>query len=244
MITDLGKSISNTLQNLFNKTATDSAIEDSIKEICMSLIKSNVNPKYVATLRDEIKTKIAQESIQPNTNKAKLVQKIVFDSLVKFLDPETKPYVITKGKPNVVVFVGLQGCGKTTSICKYANFYKKKGFKTGIVCADTFRAGAFDQVKQNATKINVPFFGSSDPDPIKVAREGVAKFRQSDFELILVDTSGRHTQEEALFSEMRGLVKAINPNNIVFVVDAGIGQSAEDQAIGFKNAVSVGGVTH
>ena len=77
------------------------------------------------------------------------------------------------------------------------------------MCADTFRAGAFDQIKQNATKIGIPYFGSAEPDPVKVAREGVSKFRKNDFELILIDTSGRHTQEEALFKEMKDLISAI-----------------------------------
>lgn len=242
MISELGKSLASTIQGLFNKPVTDSTIEASIKEICISLVKSNVNPKYIPVLRQQMKEKIDEKAVESNVNKAKLVQKVVFECLVKFLDPGVMPYEIVKGKPNVVVFVGLQGCGKTTSICKYANYYKKKGFKTGIVCADTFRAGAFDQVKQNAEKIGVPFFGSAEADPVKVAREGVAKFRKSDFELILVDTSGRHTQEEALFAEMKSLVYEVKPNNIIFVMDAGIGQSAEDQAIGFKNAVTVGGI--
>lgn len=242
MIADLGKSIGNTLQGLFNKPVTDDAIEQSIKEICVSLIRYNVNPKYVAQLREQLRERIAVQPLQSNANKAKVVQHAVFEALVALLNPVTKPYEIKHGRPNVVVFVGLQGCGKTTSICKYANFYKKSGFRTGIVCADTFRAGAYDQVKQNATRIGVPFYGSDDPDPICVARAGVAKFRKSDFELILVDTSGRHTQEEALFQEMRELVAAVKPDNIVFVMDAGIGQSAEEQASGFRDAVSVGGI--
>lgn len=242
MIAELGSSISYTLQNLFNKPVTDEAIEDSLKDICTVLIRSNVNPKLVQTLRQKIKEKIEKQKIEHNANKAKVVHNAFFESLVAFLDPETKPYHVEKGKSNVVVFVGLQGCGKTTSICKYANYYKKRHFKNGIVCADTFRAGAFDQVKQNAIKINVPYYGSSDPDPVKVAKEGVSKFKKNDFELILVDTSGRHTQEADLFAEMKELISVINPNNIVFVMDAGIGQSAEDQALGFRNAVKVGGI--
>ena len=242
MITELGNSISSTLQNLFKNPVTDEAIELSLKEVCTSLIKANVSPKLVAKLRSEIKEKISKEKLDKTANKAKVVNKAFYECLVNFLDPGIPGYTVKKGKSNVVVFVGLQGCGKTTSICKYANFHKKLGFKTGIVCADTFRAGAFDQVKQNALKIGIPFFGSNEADPVKVAREGVAKFRKSDFELILVDTSGRHTQEEALFTEMQELVAAISPDNIIFVMDAGIGQSAEDQAIGFKNAVKVGGI--
>lgn len=76
--------------------------------------------------------------------------------------------------------------------------------QVGMVCADTFRAGAFDQLKQNATRVNVPFYGSyTEPDPVKIARDGVAQFRQEGTELIIVDTSGRHKQEEALFEEMK-----------------------------------------
>lgn len=242
MITELGSSISTTLQNLFKGQVTDDTIESSLKDICTTLIKANASSKLVMEFRTQIKAQLAKEKIECNANKAKVVQKVFFQCLVNFLDPGTKPYEIQKGKCNVVVFVGLQGCGKTTSICKYANFYKRRGLKVGIVCADTFRAGAFDQVRQNASKIGVPYFGSADPDPVQVAREGVSKFRKNDFELILVDTSGRHTQEEALFTEMKELVAAVNPDNIVFVMDAGIGQSAEEQALGFKNAVKVGGI--
>jgi len=242
MISELGNSISSTLQDLFRSRVDDEAIETAIKNICTSLIKSNANPKLVANLRTRIKEQLQKEKVEANANRAKIVQKVFFNCLVRFLDPGTKSYEIQKGKNNVVVFVGLQGCGKTTSICKYANYHKRRGFRVGIVCADTFRAGAFDQIKQNASKIGVPYFGSADPDPVRVAREGVSKFRKNDFELILVDTSGRHTQEDALFMEMKELVEAISPDNIVFVVDAGIGQSAEEQAAGFKNAVGVGGI--
>ncbi|KHN69945.1 signal recognition particle GTPase [Ordospora colligata] len=242
MIADLGKSITAALSNLVNSQATDQQIEAAIKEISNSLILSNVNPKYVRDLRAELNQKLKTDAIAPGVNKGKAVQNAVYDKLVDLLDPKSKGYEIRKGKGNVVMFVGLQGSGKTTSICKYANFYRKKGYKVGIVCADTFRAGAFDQVKQNALKIKVPFFGSSDADPVKVACAGVERFRKDKFELILVDTSGRHTQESELFTEMKEIVAGICPDNIVFVMDAGIGQSAEDQALGFKRAVDVGSI--
>lgn len=238
MITDLGRSINNTLGALFSSKIDDSKINTAIEEICDSLLASNVNPKYVDELKENLRSKL--KAMPSGFNKEKAVQNAIFEVLVKLLDPKSKGYEINKGQSNVVVFVGLQGCGKTTSICKYANYYKKKGIKVGIVCADTFRAGAFDQVKQNAMKIKVPFYGSEDADPVVVASEGVCRFRKEDFDLILVDTSGRHTQETELFVEMRDIIKAVRPDNIVFVMDAGIGQSAEDQAIGFKKAVDVG----
>lgn len=242
MITDLGRSIGAALQGLVNKQATEQAIKEALDNICTSLIKSNVDPRHISKLREDVRTRLANVAIEKNANRAKLVHRAIFDALVAMMSPNARPYNVARGKTNIIMFVGLQGSGKTTSICKYAKYYKRKGFKTGIVCADTFRAGAYDQIKQNATRIGIPFYGSDSPDPIQVARAGVSKFRTSDFELILVDTSGRHTQEEALFEEMKGIESAIHPDNIIFVMDAGIGQSAEEQARGFKHAVSVGGV--
>jgi signal recognition particle subunit SRP54 len=242
MITDLGDSITNALSKLFKTQVTDEKIEETIKGVCTSLLSSNVSPKYVMDLRTKLRESLQSKRIPSGMDKAKVVQNAVFDELVSLLDPKVKPYKAEKGRSDVIVFVGLQGCGKTTSICKYANYYKKKGFKVGIVCADTFRAGAFDQIRQNALKIKVPFFGSDDPDPVKVASEGVERFRKDGFELILVDTSGRHTQEKELFTEMKDIIFSVSPQNVVFVMDAGIGQSAEMQAKGFKNEVDVGSI--
>ncbi|RKP21100.1 SRP54-domain-containing protein [Rozella allomycis CSF55] len=141
------------------------------------------------------------------------------------------------------MFVGLQGAGKTTTCGKFANFYQKKGWKTCLVCADTFRAGAFDQLKQNATRSKIPFYGSyTEADPAQIALEGVEKFKSDGFEIIIVDTSGRHKQEGALFEEMKEIRNAINPDEIVFVMDATIGQAADGQARAFKSAVEVGSI--
>lgn len=154
-----------------------------------------------------------------------------------------QPYQLKKGKPNVIMFVGLQGSGKTTTVSKYAHYYQKRGWKVGVVCADTFRAGAFDQLKQNATKANIPFYGSyTQLDPVVVAEAGVNKFKKEKFEVIIIDTSGRHKQEAALFEEMQAVAKATNPDDIVFVMDSSIGKSAKDQATAFRSAVDVGSV--
>lgn len=174
-------------------------------------------------------------------NTRRMVKKAVFDELVKMLDPEKKPYVPKKGKSNVIMFVGLQGNGKTTTIAKFAKFYRLKGWKVCMVCADTFRAGAFDQSKQNATRAKVPYYGSyEEADPVKIARDGVALFRKEKQDLILVDTSGRHKQEESLFEEMKQLHDAIKPDDVVFVMDSTIGQAATSQAEAFRNAIDVG----
>ena len=109
------------------------------------------------------------------------------------LDSDRKPYEFKKGKPNVVMFVGLQGAGKTTTCTKYAYHYMRKGWRVGLVCSDTFRAGAVEQLKQNAAKIKCPFYGhKSEKDPVKIASDGVKYFKDEGYEIIIIDTSGRH----------------------------------------------------
>lgn len=176
-------------------------------------------------------------------NKRRLIQRSVFQELLKLVDPGVAPYQPVKGRQNVIMFVGLQGAGKTTTCTKMAYYYQKKGWKTCLVCADTFRAGAFDQLKQNATKARIPFYGSySEIDPVVIAANGVDKFKRDGFELIVVDTSGRHKQEAALFEEMLQVSNAIKPDNVIFVMDASIGQACEGQARAFKNCVDIGSV--
>lgn len=111
------------------------------------------------------------------------------------------------------------------------------------MCADTFRAGAFDQLKQNAIKARIPFYGSyTETDPAKVAEEGINKFKKEKFDIIIVDTSGRHRQEEELFQEMIEISNVIKPNQTIMVLDASIGQAAEQQSKAFKDSSDFGAI--
>ncbi|EJW02377.1 signal recognition particle protein SRP54 [Edhazardia aedis USNM 41457] len=240
MLSDVGRKITTSLNDLFSTQNTDETIENVIKEVCTQLLNANVSPKLLLTLRKNIKKDM--ENLPPGINKAKHCHQKIVSEIVNLLDPGTKPPELSKKSVNIVLFVGLQGCGKTTTVCKYANFYQKQKFKVGIVCADTFRAGAFDQIKQNALKIKVPYYGSEEKDPVKVARKGVEKFVNEKFNLILIDSSGRNTQEKELFDEMQQIISAVTPTNIVFVMDAGIGQAAESQAKGFSDATNIGSI--
>jgi signal recognition particle GTPase len=108
------------------------------------------------------------------------------------------------------MFVGLQGAGKTTTVAKLAYHYKRRGWKLGLVCADMFRAGAYHQLYQLAVKLKVPFYGNlAESDPAVVAKTGVDIFRKEGCEIILLDTSGRHKQEAALFEEMQAIVEVV-----------------------------------
>ncbi|KAI3633721.1 hypothetical protein MIR68_008668 [Amoeboaphelidium protococcarum] len=244
VLQDLGRKINSALTQLTAAQSVDEKILDSIlKDICAALLESDVNVRLVQQLRKNVKeaVKIDDLSVGAALNRKRLLQKAVFDELVRLVDPGVEPWKPQKKRANVIMFVGLQGSGKTTSCTKLAAHYKRKGWKVALVGADTYRAGAYDQLKQNAVKVKIPFYGSYDQrDAAKLARDGVDKFKQEGFEIIIVDTSGRHKQEAELFDEMLQIESAVNPDNIIFVLDGTIGQAAELQAKAFHEAVSVG----
>ncbi|SNX84423.1 probable SRP54 - signal recognition particle subunit [Melanopsichium pennsylvanicum] len=271
VLSDLGRRINSAFQDLSKvPTVNEASIDQLLKSVCNALIEADVNVKLVSNLRTKVKSQVTallNDKANASWNDAQRrqrVQRAVFDHLVALVDPlhgQTKTddesgaavaagnagpgdiFKPKKGKPNVIMFVGLQGSGKTTSCTKLALYYQKRGFKTGLVCADTFRAGAFDQLKQNASKINVPFYGSyTETDPVTISAAGVASFKQNRFEVIIVDTSGRHKQEQELFDEMREIDAAVTPDLTIMVLDANIGQAAEAQSRAFKEAAGYGAI--
>eukprot|EP00053_Salpingoeca_punica_P008441 m.75773 g.75773 ORF g.75773 m.75773 type:complete len:532 (+) comp14608_c0_seq1:128-1723(+) len=241
---DLGRRITGALRSMANSNVIDEEVFDAmLKEICAALLESDVNVKLVFNMRKNLKSVIDFEEMAAGLNKRRIIQKAVFSELCKLVDPGVKPWTPVKNKNNVIMFVGLQGSGKTTTCTKLAYYYLRKGWKTCLVCADTFRAGAFDQLKQNATKARIPFYGSyTEVDPVVIAADGVDKFKAENFEIIIVDTSGRHKQEDSLFEEMLQVSNAVKPDNVIFVMDASIGQACEAQARAFKEKVDVGSV--
>ncbi|EOD34649.1 hypothetical protein EMIHUDRAFT_455543 [Emiliania huxleyi CCMP1516] len=244
VLADLGSRVAVALRKMAQAPLVDKdVLNEMLTEICKALLQADVNVAQVKHLRESIKKNVDVESLASGMNKRKMLEQAVCNELCSMLDPGKEPYAPKKKQANVIMFVGLQGAGKTTTCTKYAYMHKRKGFKCALVCADTFRAGAFDQLKQNATKAKIPFYGSyTETDPAQIAAEGTAKFREEGYEIIIVDTSGRHMQEAALFEEMQQVSDAVAPDEVIFVMDSSIGQAAHEQASAFKKKVAVGSV--
>ncbi|EFH69118.1 predicted protein [Arabidopsis lyrata subsp. lyrata] len=208
-------------------------MNDCLNEITRALLQSDVSFPLVKEMQTNIKKIVNLDDLAAGHNKRLIIEQ---DERPVFAPKKAKP-------SSVVMFVGLQGAGKTTTCTKYAYYHQKKGYKTALVCADTFRAGVFDQLKQNATKAKIPFYGSyTESDPVKIAAEGVDRFKKEKCDLIIVDTSGRHKQEASLCEEILQVAEATEPDLVIFVMDSSIGQAAFDQAQAFKQTVSVGAV--
>jgi len=244
VLADLGTKMQAALRKIYQaSTINEETLTALMKDISIALLSSDVNIKLISTLRKNVLKRLNLKEIPSGVNKRNLIQQTVVSEMVKMVTGAKKPFKPSRKRTNVVMFVGLQGSGKTTSCCKLAHYYKRHNWKVGLICGDTYRAGAFDQLKQNATKINVPFYGSyNESDPVELISDGMKKFQADDFEIIIVDTSGRHKQEEALFEEMRDIHSAITPDNVIFVLDGAMGQAAHDQAKAFHEAISVGSV--
>ncbi|KAK7194194.1 signal recognition particle [Novymonas esmeraldas] len=244
VLAELGKKIEQAIYRMSAKSVLgEDDVKELLNEIARALLQADVNVAIVKKLQVSIKTELALAEEGAGLSKRKILRNAVFNGLKRILDPGVQPFMPTKGKQSVVMFVGLQGSGKTTSCTKYAAYFQRKGLKTALVCADTFRAGAYDQLRQNATKAKVRFYGSlTEADPVTIAREGVAELKKEKYDLIIVDTSGRHKQESALFEEMKQVELAVKPNDIVFVMSATDGQAVEEQARNFKEMVAVGSV--
>jgi signal recognition particle subunit SRP54 len=264
VLEELGQKLQDGVRQLFRNSSVidEAALHRFLTTVSTSLLKADVDIHAVKELQETIRAQIRATQNTPGVNRQKIVNSALIHSLVRMLRPSaaspsgstagsmaaSKSWILpmpSKTTPNIVILmVGLQGSGKTTSCVKLARYlHVRKNLSTALVCADTFRAGAFDQLKQNATQVKIPFYGTyNERDPCKVAEQGVEQFRKSGTQCIIVDSAGRHKQESALFEEMQQLVRVIQPHHVVFVMDSSIGQAAKTQALAFHRAVQIGSI--
>src|SRR3972149_3572047 len=238
----LGSSLTDALKKIFRASVVDeAAVKELVRDIQRALLQSDVNVQLVLDISKRIEERALNEKMPPGISRREHVIKVVYEELTRFVGDKPVPIKIELGKRKIIMLVGIQGSGKTTSATKLARFYQKRGLKPALICADTYRPGAFAQLQQNAARINVPIFG--DPkakDPIKVVSEGLKQF--SDKDLIIVDTAGRHKEEKDLIKEMKTLEQKIKPDEVVMVIDGTIGQQALLQAKTFHEATPIGAI--
>ncbi|MGY5854204.1 MAG: signal recognition particle protein Srp54 [Candidatus Thorarchaeota archaeon] len=240
----LGKSLNSALKRLFGATVIDEElVKELVKDIQRALLQADVDVSLVMQITERVQEQALDQSLPRGISRREHIVKVVWDTLAYFLGEKTVPLTINPGKPNLVMLVGIQGSGKTTTIGKLARYFQKRGIKTGVICADNFRPGAYSQLKQLAEKSNVPFWGDEDQkDAVKLAKKGRDEMRKRGIELILLDTSGRHREETSLIKEMRDISKAVKPQEIILVIDGTLGQQAGAQAHAFKAATDIGSI--
>ncbi len=226
---------------LGNSVIDEAAIKEFVRDLQRSLIQADVNVRLVLSVTESVQKRALEEKpLAGMTRKDQLV-KILYEELERFLGGDQR-FQISKDRVNIIVMLGIQGSGKTTTVSKLARFYAKKGFKVGVVAADTFRPGAITQLKTLLQPIGVEVYSEEkESDSVKVALHGKQYFEKTK-NLILVDTAGRHKEEKGLLDEMTEIVSKVKPDYSILVVDGTIGQQIYNQALAFHQTAPVGGV--
>jgi signal recognition particle subunit SRP54 len=238
----LGSSLYDALRKVFRASVVDEAtVKELVRDIQRALLQADVNVQLVLGISKRIEERALKEKVPPGISRREHVIKVVYEELTRFVGDKPVPIKMEPGKKQIVMLVGIQGSGKTTAAAKLARYFQKRGLKSALICADTYRPGAYAQLQQLANRINVPVYG--DPkakNPVKVVYEGLKQF--SDKDLIIVDTAGRHKEEQELIKEMKNLEKSIKPNEVTMVIDGTIGQQALIQAKAFHEATPIGAI--
>jgi len=244
MLSKLGSSLREAIKKFLGRPVADElAVKELIRDVQRALLLADVNVELVLKVTQKVEEKALKEPVPSGFTRREVTLKALYESLVELLGGERQPDVLyPTNKPIVLMLVGVQGSGKTTTAAKLAWFYKRKGYHPGVLCADTFRPGAYDQLKQLAMKAGIMFYGEKTGDPVEIALRGVEILKGMGCNVIIIDTAGRHKNEHALIEEMKQLSEAIRPDEVVLVIDATIGQQAKSQAEAFNNATKIGSI--
>ena len=238
----LGSSLYEAIRKVFKASVVDEAtVKELALDIQRALLQADVNVKLVLEISKRIEERALNEKVPPGVSRREHIIKVVYEELTRFLGEKPVPIKIEPGKRKTIMLVGIQGSGKTTNGAKLARYFQKRGMKPALICADTFRPGAYAQLQQLANRINVPLYG--DPkakDSLKVVNEGLKQFTDKD--IVFIDTSGRHKEEQELIKEMKALEKSIKPDEVMLVIDGTIGQQALVQAKAFNEATPIGSI--
>ena len=240
----LGRSLNDVMKKLLRLTVVDEkAVKELARDLQRSLLQSDVNVNLVLQISQAVETRSLEEKLPPGIPRREHVIKVLYEELTRFLGEDPAKITVEPGKKHVIMLVGIQGTGKTTASVKLARFYQKRGMKPAIVCADTYRPGAFDQLKQLAERVNVPVYGEpNSKEVLKIVKKGKEQFEQQKHDLIIIDTAGRHKDEGELMSEMKDLARLIVPDEIILAIDASIGQAAMSQATAFNETTTIGSI--
>ncbi len=229
------------VKKVLSATYVDEELVRSVlRDIQRALLRADVSAELVLKLCKAIERRVKEEEPPPGFSKRELLLRAIYEELIKVLGGEKKPSVLPSKRPYVMLLVGLEGSGKTTSAAKLALFYKRRGFRVGLISTDVYRPGAMDQLKQLGDKVGVPvFIDKNSKDPVDIARRGIEHFKKEGIDVIIVDTAGRHRKEEYLIAELREIYREIKPDEVMLVLDASIGKQAGAQARAFKEAAAI-----
>ena len=231
------------------KTIKEKHVEDILFELEMELLQGDVAMEVATEVVESVRESLVGKKIKRSNDVTEYTYYALRDAVKEIIDIPGKSMTemleekAAQGEPLVVMFVGINGTGKTTTIGKLANYYLKKGYTPVIAASDTFRAGAIEQVTHHADNVGVKIIKhQKGSDPAAVAFDAVEHAKAQGKELVLIDTAGRMQTNTNLMDEMKKIKRVANPDLVIFVGDAITGNDATEQARKFNEAIDIDGV--
>ena len=222
---------------------TELNVAETLKEVRRSLLDADVNYKIAKDFTNRVKEKALGMNVLTAVKPGQMMVKIVHDELAELMGGK-KVEVDIKGNPAIILMSGLQGSGKTTFSGKLANLLKtKKNKKPLLAACDVYRPAAIEQLRVLAEQIDVPMYSEPDSkNPVAIAQNAIQEAKAKGYDLVIVDTAGRLAVDEEMMNEIAAIKKAINPDEILFVVDSMTGQDAVNTAKEFNERLDFNGV--
>jgi len=247
---DKSTSLSVSLRSLVKRlrglpVVDEKTIKLAIADLRRSLLTADVKVSLVEEMVSRVERRALTEKIAPGISRTDFVIKILHDELITLLGKKPQRLRLDPLKVNKIMLIGIQGSGKTTSLSKMAVHLQKRAFNVGVIGADTFRPGAYLQLKQMLDPYGIEVYGYEKPgkSAVKVVKEGLKHFSENKkINVILIDTSGRHKEEKELLKEMKDISKKAKPDEIILVIDGTIGQRAYEQSEAFNSTVKAGSI--
>jgi signal recognition particle subunit SRP54 len=244
MFDSLSSKLDKAFQNLKGEARiTDVNIAETIREIRRALLDADVNYEVAREFTKEIQEKALGSDVLTSVNPGQQFTKIVFDELVDTFGGEKSDIAVAHTPPTVILIAGLQGSGKTTFVGKLARYLKQEHKRNPLLAAaDVYRPAAVNQLKTLASQIDVPVYSIEQQDAVRVAKEAVAMAKSLAMDTVIIDTAGRLHVDEEMMNEVAEIKKAVNPHEILFVVDSMTGQDAVNTAKEFNERIDYNGV--
>ena len=241
------ENLSDRLQDVVHKIKgygkiTEENISEMMREIRLSLLEADVNYKVVKEFTNNVKEKALGEEVNKSLNPGELFVKIVKDELTELLGGENTPLNVS-GNPAILMLVGLQGSGKTTTIGKLANYLRKNNKKKPLLVAcDVYRPAAIDQLKQIGRELNIEVYSEGKGNPVEISKNAIKYAKDNGYDYVLIDTAGRLQIDESLMDELINIQKEVNPDETILVIDSMMGQDAINVINGFNDKIKLSGV--
>lgn len=244
MFDSLSSKLDKAFQNLKGEARiTDVNIAETIREIRRALLDADVNYEVARQFTKDIQEKALGSDVLTSVNPGQQFTKIVFDELVQTFGGEKSDIAVANTPPTVILIAGLQGSGKTTFVGKLARYLKHEHKRNPLLAAaDVYRPAAVNQLKTLASQIDVPVYSIEQKDAVRVAKEAVAMAKSLAMDTVIIDTAGRLHVDEEMMNEVAEIKKAVNPHEILFVVDSMTGQDAVNTAKEFNERINYDGV--